>query len=75
MPKVKVNYAFQDIHTQAVYEAGSVQEFTAERVAEIHQNLPGFISEVADRPVDEVEKPKKKGSRKATVVDDEPAVN
>lgn len=75
MPKVKVKYAFQDIHTQAVYEAGSVQEFTSERVAEIHQNLPGFVTELGeDQPADEdqMDKPKRP-RRKKEVTDELPA--
>lgn len=72
MTRVRVNYAFQDIHTQAVYEAGSVQEFTAERVVEIHNNLPGFVTElVENESADEVQVEKPKRSRKKKEVTDE----
>lgn len=75
MAKVQVKYAFQDIHTQAVYEAGSVQEFTDERVAEIHRNLPGFVTELVESQSDDevqVEKPKRLRKKKE-VTDELPA--
>lgn len=74
MVKAEIAYSFQDIHTGVIYEPGTVQEFTETRLAEIHQNLPGFVKELEQDQVDEAEKPKKKSSRKATVADDEPAV-
>lgn len=71
MPKMVVNYTFQDIHSGDLYEAGTVQEFSDERVAEINKNLPGFISEIQGKPAadEQVEKPKR--SRKKKEVTDE----
>lgn len=70
MTRIKVVHSFQDIHTGQVYEADQVIEVTAERLAEINKNLPGFVVPAG---ADEVEKPKKKTSRKATVADDDVA--
>lgn len=67
MQKVKVIYDFQDIHTGAIYVAGSLVDFEEERLAELHQNLPGFVISV-----DEDEKVRKPSRKKKEVTDELP---
>lgn len=75
---VEILQAFQDIHTGKVYGVGEKVNFTPERVAEIHQNLPGFVKELDEPDQEKVEEPeiqKKKSGRKTKVADDESAVD
>lgn len=60
--KLKIERRFVDKYTKEVYEAGTVQEFKAERAAELLADNRGLVSGIPEETAEEV-KPAEKEAK------------